>query len=191
MFAMTVSARDGKCAGFIGVPVIFTGDGILMMSWMAGVISLIQTTPILFMTLKLSGGGYVTSIISIAAYTRHQLNQGHWFGCLGKALTGVRLSAIDSICVNQLGTSQLKQIPGLHIILISTTRWNCRFSGIKPTVLSDKGCIEIDPNHFTDGEPALAWHTIEALKLSDLDHATFKCCGTLSNTWSRHAVRWH
>ena len=60
MFAMTVSARDGKCAGFIGVPVIFTGDGILMMSWMAGVISLIQTTPILFMTLKLFGGGYVT-----------------------------------------------------------------------------------------------------------------------------------
>ena len=96
MFAMTVSARDGKCAGFLGVPVIFTGDGILMMSWMAGVISLIQTTPILFMTLKLSGGGYVTSIISIAAYTRHRLNQGHWFGCLGKALTGVRLSAMDS-----------------------------------------------------------------------------------------------
>ncbi len=60
MSAMNVSARDGKCAGFLGVPGIFTGDGILMMSWVADVISLIQTTPILFMTLKLFGGGYVT-----------------------------------------------------------------------------------------------------------------------------------
>jgi threonine/homoserine/homoserine lactone efflux protein len=88
MFAMTVSACDGECAGFLGVPGIFTGDGILMMSWVAGVISLIQTTLILFMTLKLFGGGYVTSIISIAVYTRRRLNQGHWFGRLGKALAG-------------------------------------------------------------------------------------------------------
>src|SRR6056300_2095450 len=84
--------------------------------------------------------------------------------------------------VNQLGTSQLKQISGLHVILISTTRWNCRFSGIKPTGLRDVGWIKIDSNHFTDGEPALTWHTIESLKLSDFDHATFKRSGTLSNT---------
>ena len=96
MLAMTVSARDGKCAGCLGVLGIFTGDEILMMSWVAGVISLIQTTPILFMTLKLFGGGYVTSIISIAVYTRRRLNQGLWFGRLGKALAGVRLSAMDS-----------------------------------------------------------------------------------------------
>ena len=57
MFAMTISARDGKCAVCLGVLGIFTGDEILMMSWVAGVISLIQTTPILFMTLKLFGGG--------------------------------------------------------------------------------------------------------------------------------------
>jgi len=57
MFAMAISARDGKCAGCLGVLGIFTGDEILMMSWVAGVISLIQTTPILFMTLKLFGGG--------------------------------------------------------------------------------------------------------------------------------------
>jgi hypothetical protein len=96
MFAMTVSACDGECAGFLGVPGIFTGDGILMMSWVAGVISLIQTTLILFMTLKLFGGGYVTSIISIAVYTRRRLNQGHWFARLGKTLAGACLSAMDS-----------------------------------------------------------------------------------------------
>ena len=71
MFAMAISARDGKCAAFLGVLGIFTGDEILMMSWVAGVTSLIQTTPILFMTLELFGGGYVASIIRITAYTRH------------------------------------------------------------------------------------------------------------------------
>ena len=96
MSAMNVSARDGKWAGFLGVPGIFTGDGILMMSWLARVVSLIQTTPTLCMSLRRSGAGSGTSIISIAADTRHQLNQGHWFGCLRKALTGVRLSAMDS-----------------------------------------------------------------------------------------------
>ena len=94
MFAMAISARDGKCGGFLGVLGIFTGDEILMMSRVAGVTSLIQTTPILFMTLKLFDGGYVTSIISIAVYTRRRLNQ-HWFGRLGKALAGARLSAMN------------------------------------------------------------------------------------------------
>ena len=39
-----------------------------------------------------------------------------------------------------------------------------------------KGWIEIDPNHLTDGEPALAGHAVETLQLPDFDHATFKRC---------------
>ena len=31
---------------------------------------------------------YLASVISIAVYTRRRLNQGHWFGRLGKALAG-------------------------------------------------------------------------------------------------------
>jgi len=88
MFAMAIAARDGKCAGFLSVLGIFTGDEILMMLWVAGVTSLIQTTPILFMTLGLFDVVYVTSIISIAVYTKRRLNHGHWFGRLGKALAG-------------------------------------------------------------------------------------------------------
>jgi leucine efflux protein len=174
MFVMTVAARDGCRAGFSGALGIFAGDSILMMLSVAGVASLIQTTPILFMTLKLFGGGYLAwlgfgllkhafdkqtalaeqsstdhlhhkrskpfrtaltisllnpkailffisffiqfvdpsydqplvsffilgclvqivsqiylaSVISIAVYTRRRLNQGHWFGRLGKALAG-------------------------------------------------------------------------------------------------------
>lgn len=59
-----------------------------MMPSVTGVTSMIQTTPIVFMSLKIFSGGYVTSIISIAVYTRRRLNQGHWFGRLGKALAG-------------------------------------------------------------------------------------------------------
>ena len=59
MFVMTVAARDGLRAGFSGALGIFAGDSILMMLSVAGVASLIQTTPILFMTLKLFGGGYL------------------------------------------------------------------------------------------------------------------------------------
>ena len=66
-----------------------------MMPSVTGVTSMIQTTPIVFMSLKIFSGGYVTSIISIAVYTRRRLNQGHWFGRLGKALAGMRLSAMD------------------------------------------------------------------------------------------------
>ena len=66
-----------------------------MMPSVTGVTSMIQTTPIVFMTLKIFSGGYVTSIISIAVYTRRRLDQGHWFGRLGKALAGMRLSAMD------------------------------------------------------------------------------------------------
>ena len=55
-----------------------------------------------FMTLKLFGGGYVTSIISIAVYTRRRLDQGHWFGRLGKALAG---SAIVSYGLKMALTS--------------------------------------------------------------------------------------
>jgi threonine/homoserine/homoserine lactone efflux protein len=102
MFAMAISARDGKCAGCLGVLGIFTGDEILMMLWVAGVTSLIQTTPILFMTLELFDVVYVTSIISIAVYTRRRLDQGHWFGRLGKALAG---SAIVSYGLEMALTS--------------------------------------------------------------------------------------
>ena len=59
MFVMTVAARDGLRAGFSGALGIFAGDSILMMLSVAGVASLIQTTPILLMTLKLFGGGYL------------------------------------------------------------------------------------------------------------------------------------
>ena len=59
MFVMTVRARDRLRAGFSGVMDIFAGDSILMMLSVAGVASLIQTTPILLMTLKLFGGGYL------------------------------------------------------------------------------------------------------------------------------------
>lgn len=41
MFAMAISARDGKCGGFLGVLGIFTSDEILMVSRVAGVTSLI------------------------------------------------------------------------------------------------------------------------------------------------------
>ena len=88
MFVMTVAARDGCRAGFSGALGIFAGDSILMMLSVAGVASLIQTTPILFMTLGLFDVVYVTSIISIAVYTKRRLNHGHWFGRLGKALAG-------------------------------------------------------------------------------------------------------
>ena len=67
-----------------------------MMPSVTGVTSMIQSTPIVFMTLKIFSGGYVTSIISIAVYTRRRLNQGHWFARLGKALAGACLSAMDS-----------------------------------------------------------------------------------------------
>ena len=58
MFVMTVAARDGLRAGFSGALGIFAGDNILMMLSVVGAASLIQTIPILLMTLRLFGGGY-------------------------------------------------------------------------------------------------------------------------------------
>ena len=59
MYVMTVAARDGLKQGFAGALGIFTGDSILMILSVAGVASLIQTTPILFFVLKYLGGGYL------------------------------------------------------------------------------------------------------------------------------------
>jgi leucine efflux protein len=59
MYVMTVAARDGLKHGFAGALGIFTGDSILMILSVAGVASLIQTTPLLFFILKYLGGGYL------------------------------------------------------------------------------------------------------------------------------------
>ena len=59
MYVMTVAARDGLRHGFAGALGIFTGDSILMILSVAGVASLIQTTPVLFFILKYLGGGYL------------------------------------------------------------------------------------------------------------------------------------
>ena len=59
MFVMTAAARYDLRAGFSGALGIFAGNSILMMLSVAGAASLIRTTPILLMTLKLFGGGYL------------------------------------------------------------------------------------------------------------------------------------
>jgi len=59
MYVMTVAVRDGLRHGFAGALGIFTGDSILMVLSVAGVASLIQTTPFLFFILKYLGGGYL------------------------------------------------------------------------------------------------------------------------------------
>jgi leucine efflux protein len=59
MYVMTAAARDGFKHGFAGALGIFTGDSILMVLSVAGVASLIQTTPVLFFILKYLGGGYL------------------------------------------------------------------------------------------------------------------------------------
>ena len=62
MYVMTVAARDGLKQGFAGALGIFTGDSILMILSVAGVASLIQTTPTLFFVLKYLGGGYLACL---------------------------------------------------------------------------------------------------------------------------------
>lgn len=59
MYVMTVAARRGALAGFQGAAGVFCGDLILMILSVAGVASLIQTTPILFTLLKYAGGAYL------------------------------------------------------------------------------------------------------------------------------------
>ena len=59
MYVMTVAARRGASAGLRGAAGIFVGDLILMVLSVAGVASLVQTTPILFTLLKYAGGAYL------------------------------------------------------------------------------------------------------------------------------------
>ena len=59
MYVMTVAARRGVGAGLRGAAGIFVGDLILMILSVAGVASLVQTTPILFSILKYAGGAYL------------------------------------------------------------------------------------------------------------------------------------
>lgn len=59
MYVMTVAAQRGAVAGFKGAAGIFVGDLVLMVLSVAGVASLIQTTPILFTLLQYAGGAYL------------------------------------------------------------------------------------------------------------------------------------
>ncbi len=59
MYVATVAGRRGAFAGFQGAAGIFVGDLTLMTLSVAGVASLIQTTPILFTLLKYAGGLYL------------------------------------------------------------------------------------------------------------------------------------
>lgn len=59
MYVATVAGRQGAMAGFRGALGIFLGDLTLMVLSVAGVASLIHTTPILFTLLKYAGGFYL------------------------------------------------------------------------------------------------------------------------------------
>ena len=59
MYVATIAGRQGTLAGFKGALGIFFGDLTLMFLSVAGVASLIQTTPVLFTLLKYAGGFYL------------------------------------------------------------------------------------------------------------------------------------
>lgn len=59
MYVMTCAARNGLSAGFKGAAGVFCGDLVLMALSVAGVASLIQTTPFLFNLLKYAGALYL------------------------------------------------------------------------------------------------------------------------------------
>lgn len=58
MFVMTAATRDGLGPRFLGNLDIFTDDSIFTMLAVETIASLIQTTPILFESLRLSDRGY-------------------------------------------------------------------------------------------------------------------------------------
>ncbi len=59
LYIMAVSAHDGITAGFKGAAGIFCSDMVLMFLSVAGVASLIQTTPVLFNIIKCAGALYL------------------------------------------------------------------------------------------------------------------------------------
>lgn len=59
MYVMTTAARQGAAAGFKGAAGVFCGDLVLMTLSVAGVASLVQTTPWLFNLLKYAGALYL------------------------------------------------------------------------------------------------------------------------------------
>ncbi len=59
LYIMAVSAHDGIAAGFKGAAGIFCSDLVLMVLSVAGVASLIQTTPVLFNIIKYAGALYL------------------------------------------------------------------------------------------------------------------------------------
>jgi leucine efflux protein len=59
MYVMTTAARNGVGAGFKGAAGVFCGDLALMTLSVAGVASLVQTTPWLFNLLKYAGALYL------------------------------------------------------------------------------------------------------------------------------------
>lgn len=59
LYVMSVAAKRGLRPGFAGALGIALGDLILMIASVAGVASLINAEPILFMALKYAGAGYL------------------------------------------------------------------------------------------------------------------------------------
>ncbi len=59
MYVMTVASRSGVGAGYRGACGIFLGDFILMILSAAGVASVFQANPALFVALKYAGAGYL------------------------------------------------------------------------------------------------------------------------------------
>ena len=59
LYVMTVASRWGIAAGYRGACGIFVGDTILMILSTTGVASLLQSTPSLFMGLRVAGAGYL------------------------------------------------------------------------------------------------------------------------------------
>lgn len=59
LYVMSVAAKRGIKAGFAGAAGVALGDLLLMIASVAGVASLINTEPLLFMALKYAGAGYL------------------------------------------------------------------------------------------------------------------------------------
>lgn len=60
LYVMSVASRHGLGAGYRGALGIFTGDAILMALAAAGVASLLQAHPMIFMALKYLGAAYLS-----------------------------------------------------------------------------------------------------------------------------------
>ncbi len=59
MYVLSVAARRGVRAGYLGACGVFIGDGVLMTLSAAGVASLLRAEPTLFLVVKYAGAGYL------------------------------------------------------------------------------------------------------------------------------------